>query len=120
MKEAKETQTLNAVFSGGETGTYTATVKRKILDIPSDMHALDVTTTLSECKTMLSLTNPTGLMLPGRQYRAFGYSACLVGDSFVGADTEVYMESDQLMAKLNFRSTAVYSSMIIKISLIFY
>ena len=40
MTAANDTQTLNAVFGGGETGTYTAKVKSKILDITSDMHLL--------------------------------------------------------------------------------
>ena len=121
MTSAKDTQTLSAVFVGGETGTYSVSVSSKILDITSDIHALDVTTALSECKTMTSLTIPTGLMLKGRQTRAFCYTPCKTGDgSFVGADPDIYMESDQLMAKLTFKSTSVYSSMTIKISMIFY
>ena len=120
MTSVSGTQTLNAVFVGGETGTYSANVSSRILDITTDIHALDVIAVLSECKTMTTLTIPTGLMLEGRQTRAYSCTPCKTGDTFVGADTEIYMESGQLMAKLTFKSTPDYSSMLIKISMIFY
>ena len=113
-------QTLKAVFVGGEEGTYTVSVSSKLHNIMVGCHMLNVLISLSECKTMAQLTIPTGLKPASAGYIAYGYTPCKTGDTFVDADTEIYMESGQLMTKLTFKSTAVYTSMLIKINMIFY
>ena len=64
---------------------------------------------------MTHLIIPTGLK-PTTKYTAYSFSPCKVDETnFVDADVEYYMDNEQLMAKLSFRSTNVYTSMTIKL-----
>ena len=111
---------VGTLASSGNQMTFSATGSSKILDITSEMHAVDIIATMKECVTMKSLTFNTGLKLEGRQTRVFGNTVCQIGEAYLDAYVYVYMENDYLMAKLTFKDTPEYTSMSIKINMIFY
>ena len=84
-KRADVTLVAQATFVGDTTGTYSAKIASKILDITPSIRALSVITSLSSCKTMKSLIINTGLKLEGHNYRAFGTTVCKIGDSYLDA-----------------------------------
>ena len=111
---------VGTLASSGNQMTFSATGSSKILDITSEMHAVDIIATMKECVTMKSLTFNTGLKLEGRQTRVFGNTVCQIGEAYLDAYVDLYMENDYLMAKLTFKDTPEYTSMSIKINMIFY
>ena len=111
---------VGTLASSGNQMTFSATGSSRILDITSEMHAVDIIATMKECVTMKSLTFNTGLKLEGRQTRVFGNTVCQIGEAYLDAYVELYMENDYLMAKLTFKDTPEYTSMSIKINMIFY
>ena len=111
---------VGTLASSGNQMTFSATGSSRILDITSEMHAVDIIATMKECVTMKSLTFNTGLKLEGRQTRVFGNTVCQIGEAYLDAYVDLYMENDYLMAKLTFKDTPEYTSMSIKINMIFY
>ena len=111
---------VGTLASSGNQMTFSATGSSRILDITSEMHAVDIIATMKECVTMKSLTFNTGLKLEGRQTRVFGNTVCQIGEAYLDAYVDLYMENDYLMAKLTFKGTPEYTSMSIKINMIFY
>ena len=111
---------VGTLASSGNQMTFSATGSSRILDITSEMHAVDIIATMKECVTMKSLTFNTGLKLEGRQTRVFGNTVCQIGEAYLDAYVDLYMENDYLMAKLTFKETPEYTSMSIKINMIFY
>ena len=81
---------------------------------------LSVLTTVSECKPLKDLIIPTGLKLEGKTYKAFGTTVCKIGEAYLDADVEIYVENDILFAKLIFKETPEYTSMSIKINMFFH
>ena len=57
---------VGTLASSGNQMTFSATGSSRILDITSEMHAIDIIATMKECVTMKSLTFNTGLKLEGR------------------------------------------------------
>ena len=111
---------VGTVASSGNQMTFSATGSSRILDITSEMHAVDIIAKMKECVTMKSLTFNTGLKLEGRQTRVYGNTVCQIGEAYLDAYVDLYMENDYLMAKLTFKATPEYTSMTIKINMIFY
>ena len=118
---AEGPQKLTGTLVGGEQKTYMTKVNSYLFDLSEEHHILSVLTTLDSCSTMTDLTIQSGLYLD-RTYKVHTITPCVVGDSgsatdFVDAYTYIYMEDGQLMCKLFFKSTPVYSSMTIRINL---
>ena len=111
---------VGTLASSGNQMTFSATGSSRILDITSEMHAVGIIATMKECVTMKSLTFNTGLKLEGRQTRVIGNTVCQIGEAYLDAYVDLYMENDYLMAKLTFKDTPEYTSMSIKINMIFY
>ena len=118
-KRADVTLVAKATYVGDTTATYQAKVASKILDLTPSLHVLSVITSLSSCKTMKSLIINTGFKLDGKSYRAFGTTVCKVGDAYLDAYVDLYMENSFLYAKLTFKETPEYTSMEIKNNMIF-
>ena len=119
-KRAEGTLAMVAVFVGDTSGTYQVNVNSFFCDITPKFHMLSSLVTLSECKTMKSLTFNTGLRLDGKTYKAFGTTVCKIGDAYLDAYVDLYMENDFLIAKLTFKDTPEYTSMIIKVNMFFH
>ena len=111
---------VGTLASSGNQMTFSATGSSGILDITSEMHAVSIIATMKECVTLKSLTFNTGLKLEGRQTRAFGTTVCKIGDAFLDAYVDLYMENSFLYAKLTFKDTPEYTSMIIKVNMFFH
>ena len=111
---------VGTLASSGKQMTFSATGSSRILDITSEIHAVDIIATMKECVTMKSLTFNTGLKLEGRQTRVYGNTVCQIGEAYLDAYVDLYMENDYLTAKLTFKETPEYTSMSIKINMIFY
>ena len=62
---------------------------------------------------------PTGIK-PSLGYIAYGTTVCLIGEAYLDAYVHAYMENDYLMAKLTFKDTPEYTSMIIKVNMFFH
>ena len=82
---------------------------------------LNVLTTLSPAKPLKSLIINTGLKLDGKLYKAYGTTVCKIGENaYLDAYVDLYMENNFLYAKLIFNDTPEYTSMIIKVNMIFH
>ena len=74
---------------------------------------------------MKRLTIPTGISVPGKAYKAYDVTPVRVveadyTDDFMLAKVYVYVENDQLMAKLYFDNDDTFTSMIIKVNMFFH
>ena len=118
-KRADVTLVAKATYVGDTTATYQAKVASKILDLTPSLHMLSVITSLSPAKPLKSLIINTGLKLDGKSYRAFGSTVCQIGEDYLDAYVDLYMENDFLYAKLTFKDTPEYTSIAIKINMTF-
>ena len=116
-----ENQTIAVTYSDGSTGTLTAQVHSKVCNINAEQHLLTCQFELkSLSKALKQVIIPTGLDFTGRQTDSHNTTAALINktDLLLGL-VHIYVESSQLMAKVVFSETPSYTSMLIRINIVF-
>ena len=114
-------QSIAVTYSDGSEGTLTAPVHSKVCNINNEQHLLTCQVafyTLS--KALKQVIIPTGLDFTGRQTETHNTTAALINntDLLLGM-VHIYVESNQLMAKVVFSETPSYTSMLIRINIAF-
>ena len=109
------------IYSDGSTGTPETTVTSKVSNINSEQHVLTCQTTLkSLSKAIKQVIIPTGLDFTGRHTESHNTTAALInGTDLLLGMVHIYVENSQLMARVVFSETPSYTSMNIKINIVF-
>ena len=119
--KVEDKQSIAVTYSDGETATLSNTVISETTNLNSHQHVLTCQTQItSTSKPIKQLIIPTGLDFTGRKTLSTGTTAALVNktDLLLGL-VHIYVESNQLMAKVVFSETPSYTSIAIKINIVF-
>ena len=115
-------QNIAVTYSDGDTGTLTTQVHSKVCNINKEQHVLTCQLGLSSLsKAIKQLIIPTGLDFShSENTKSYNTTVALINntDMLLGM-IHIYVESSQLMAKVVFSETPEYTSINIKINIVF-
>ena len=112
---------LTVIFSDGSEGTLTATVHSKVCNINDEQHLLTCQLDLKGLtKSIKEMIIPTGLDFTGRQTKSTSATVAEInGTDLLLGLVHIYVENGFLMAKVVFSETPSYTSMLIRINIVF-
>ena len=115
-------QSIAVTYSDDSTGTLTGQVHSVVCNINDAQHVLTCQTTLSSLsKSIKQMVIPTGLdFSKSAKTKSHNATAALInGTDLLLGMVHIYVEDNQLMAKVVFSETPSYTSIAIKINIVF-
>ena len=119
--DSDSNQSISVTYSDDSTGTVTGQVHSKVCNINNEQHAFTCQVSLSSLtKAIKQVIIPTGLDFTGKQTDSTNTSVARVnGTGLLLGMVHIYVENNQLMAKVVFSETPSYASIAIKINIVF-
>ena len=114
-------QSIAVTYRERDEETLTAQVHSKVCNFNNEQHVLTCQTSLSSLsKAIKQMIIPTGLDFTGRSTVSTNTTAALINNTgLLLGFVRIYMESNQLMVKVVFKESPEYTSIIIKINIVF-
>ena len=118
----EEKQSIKATYSDGSTGTLLNTVISENTNFNSQQHMLTCQTQIaSTSKSFKQLIIPTGLDFSGRKTQATSATVAEInGTDLLLGMVYIYVENNQLIIKVVFSETPSYTSINIRINMLYY